>query len=113
MGDIMNVRNWIKNRIVNLLAMLKHDNDRASSLTILPDYETAFLMALARAYDTPEKVPQEFLRDFYDEFERYLVAVGGKAREDVKEVYTRKEFLDRYMKSLYEQKNEEAGVRLA
>ena len=108
----MNVRNWIKNRIVNLLAMLKHDNDRPSSLTILPDYETAFLMALARAYDTPEKMPDKFLTDFYNEFERYLIAVGGRAREDVKEVYTRREFLDKYMKSLYEQK-EDQGVRLA
>ncbi len=104
----------MKNKIINLLAMLRHDNDRPSSLTIIPNYETAFILALGRAYDNPYKKPTEFISSFYDELERYLVSVGGKAREDIKEVYTRREFMDKFLGSRYEsEKEEDEGVRLA
>ena len=110
----MNPLNWMKNKVINLLALMKKEDERPSSMTILPDYETAFLLSLARAYDNPEKKPNEFLSSFYDNFEKYLVAVAGKAREDVKEVYTRKEFFEHYLRGLQKDtKKEEQGVRLA
>lgn len=109
----MNIQNWMKNKIINLLAMLRHDKDRPSSLTIIPNYEVAFILALGRAYDRPDKKVDEFINSFYDELERYLVAVGGKAREDIKEVYTRREFFDKFIGSRYEpEEKEDEGVRL-
>lgn len=109
----MNVLHWVKNRVINLLALLRGEDDRLSSLTIIPDYSTAFFLALARAYSTPDKKPDEFVITFYDEFERYMVAVGGRAREDVKEVYTRREFYDKLARHFFEPRKDEGGVRLA
>ena len=110
----MNPLNWMKNKVINLLAMLRREDDRPSAMTILPDYETAFLISIGRAYSRPDVRPSEFIESFYNEFERYLTAVGGKAREDVKEVYTRREFFDQYIKNLYQrEKKEDEGVRLA
>ena len=110
----MNIQNWMKNKIINLLAMLKHDKDRPSALTIIPNYETAFILALGRAYSRPDIKPKDFLNSFYDELERYLTAIGGKAREDIKEVYTRREFFDKFIGSRYEaEKEEDEGIRLA
>jgi len=103
----------MKNKVINLLGLIKSDKDHPGSMTILPDYETAFILSLARAYDRAEVRPDEFLQRFYDNFEKYLVAVGGRGREDIKEVYTRREFFDQYMKSLYEKDKKDEGVRLA
>jgi len=107
----MRIKSWLEEKVIKLIAMIKGE-EHTRSLTILPDYETAFMLSIADAYSRYNITPDEFVNGFYQRLRENLVAVKGKGREDVKELYTRREFYEQ-VPPMKRKETAEGGVNLA